>query len=510
MLLILLITLHAGCNNQPDMDTNDSTTLESGLTAEVEFVSSFTISTNPNMELERRFAVETQGVSDVSIVCEQNGELLLVESEVVNESHELRLFGLMFDTTYDCVALVTGEDEIKVEQISFTTALAPDLFPTFTASGDSSGSWLLFNNLDFCRFQTDENVLIITDTTGRPRWYYSVPESMDMDLDIHLISPNEIFFGGGWGRMDLNKPDTGIQRNINLSGETISERLAPEFGLSFNHHSEPLGDGRRLSLTSSINENEDMWWLGVGVELWHETDGLLWSWDSQSAYDAGTLPGSDTPEKNPYWANAAQLVDNDTAVMLSMYLMKQLVKIDMESGEIVWTLGPEGDFRLVNTSGAPLPPSEWIYGTHAPEWDGDRVLVYDNGNSRPGGNETRVSEYEIDTVTMTATKLWSYTEDDWKHPILGDVDRLASGGVLITAGNCSCCNGDDPAYHPSSLMELSETDHEVVWRMDWDSELGSVYRGELLGGCDIFSDAVECLEVAERVSVVMETIESAR
>lgn len=253
-----------------------------------------------------------------------------------------------------------------------------------------------------------------------------------------------------------------------------------------------------------------MWWLGVAVELWDETSGLLWTWDSQAAYDAGTLPGSDTPEKNPYWANAVQLVDNDTAVMLSLYLQKQLIKVDMATGDVLWRLGPGGDFRLIDESGSFLPPSEWIYGTHAPEWDGDRVLVYDNGNERPGGNETRVSEYQINTDDMTATKLWSYTEDDWKHPILGDVDRIPGGGVLITAGNCSCCNGNDPSYHPSAIMELSETDHEVVWRMDWDSELGSVYRGELLGGCDIFSDAVECLEVAERVSVVMETIESAR
>jgi hypothetical protein len=121
-----------------------------------------------------------------------------------------------------------------------------------------------------------------------------------------------------------------------------------------------------------------------------------------------------------------------------------------------------------------------------------------------------VTEYEIDTENMTATKLWSYSEDNWKHPILGDVDRLPGGGVLVTAGNCSCCNGDDPVYHPSAIIELSESEHEVVWRMDWDSDLGSVYRGELLGGCDIFSDAGECPDVAERVSAVMEAVESAR
>ena len=510
MPLLLLLALHGGCTKQLGSDTSDTNISESGYTTTDSLITSLVLNTNPAMELERRLAIETAEFSDISIICTQNGEQLLVESEASNDSHELRLFGLMFDTTYGCDVLAVGETESAVEMITFTTAPAPEGFPTFTASGDSSGSWLLFNNLDFCRFQTDENLIIISDTRGRVRWYYLVPEAMDMDLDTYLLSPTEIFFGGGWGRMDLNKPNTGLQRIINLSGETISERLAPEFGLSFNHHSEPMSGGRRLSLTSSINENEEMWWLGVGVELWHETDGVLWSWDSQSAYDTGSLPGSDTPEKNPYWANAAQLVDNDTAVMLSMYLMKQLIKIDMATGEIVWKLGPDGDFRLIDYDGSPLPPSEWIYGTHAPEWDEDRVLVYDNGNSRPGGNETRVSEYKIDTDAMTATRLWSYTEDDWKHPILGDVDRLDSGGVLITAGNCSCCNGDDPSYHPSSLMELSDGDRDVVWRMDWDSELGSVYRGELLGGCDIFSDPDECPEVAERVSAVMESIESAR
>jgi len=504
----ILLALLAGCSKQPVDDTNDTAQTDSSLPTRDGFISAFEVETNPDMELERRFLIETKAASSASVVCDNGEGALLVESEVNSDSHELRLYGLLFDSTYECKALVVGDSDSELELFSFTTGLPPAEFPTFTTTGESSGSWLLYNNLDFCRFQTDENLIIIGDTQGRTRWYYLIPESMDMDLDTYLLGPDEIFFGGGWGRMDLNKPDTGIQRTINLSGETLTERLSPDFGLSFNHHSEPLDEHRRLSLTSSINENSEMWWLGIAVELWHDTDGVLWSWDSQTAYDAGTLPASDTPEKNPYWANAAQLVENETAVMLSLYLQKQLVKVDMASGEIVWKLGPGGDFRLVDHNGAPLPPSEWIYGTHAPEWDGDRVLVYDNGNTRPGGDETRVSEYKIDTDNMTATRLWSYSEEDWRHPILGDVDRLSGGGVLITAGNCSCCNSNDPAYHPSAMIELSEGDHEVVWRMDWDEELGSVYRGELLSGCDIFSDSSECPEVAERVSAVMEAIDS--
>ena len=95
-------------------------------------------------------------------------------------------------------------------------------------------------------------------------------------------------------------------------------------------------------------------------------------------------------------------------------------------------------------SGFTLTSGEWFSHPHAPEVQPDgSVLLYDNGNFRPGtglepGQEapySRVVQYSLDTTTMTAAQTWEYRSDPPRYAaFVGDADQLDNGNVLVTDG----------------------------------------------------------------------------
>lgn len=192
----------------------------------------------------------------------------LVEAPAAAQ-HALTFRGLLADTSYDCL-VSTGPDEGEIA-LSFQTEPAPDALPTFSVSGDGpiSGAYTLFNSQAGC-FGGD-HWLLITDPEGRPRWVYDLGKEYVTDIDAYLLDAETLHYGGGWGLMSDLAPNRGIYRDLTLDGEILVERAVPDFGLGFNHHSEPLGDGSTVSLTGHLDTDGVRDWHGVGVEVWSPT-----------------------------------------------------------------------------------------------------------------------------------------------------------------------------------------------------------------------------------------------
>lgn len=110
-----------------------------------------------------------------------------------------------------------------------------------------------------------------------------------------------------------------------------------------------------------------------------------------------------------------------------------IIEIRAPSGEISMQLGRGGDVDLLDGG-----PADWFYHQHAPELRrrSDRefqVLVFDNGNLRPQGEErTRIVEYLVDREAKTAVRLRDF-QTDFFAEAAGDADRMPQGtGVLMT------------------------------------------------------------------------------
>jgi hypothetical protein len=164
-----------------------------------------------------------------------------------------------------------------------------------------------------------------------------------------------------------------------------------------------------------------------------------------------------------------------------------------------WIFGENGTIPIVGD-----PP----YYQHAVEVQDDgSILLYDNGNGRPGTTVGGAGEpgstptysravlYDVDDSSddpadWVVTQRWEHrTTDADGAPLyarfLGDADRVENGNVLITHGGISP-EGED-AFDHALIIEVvpeGEAGGDVVW----DLRLGSaerpvtVYRSERIPG----------------------------
>jgi hypothetical protein len=124
-------------------------------------------------------------------------------------------------------------------------------------------------------------------------------------------------------------------------------------------------------------------------------------------------------------------IASDGNYIVSWRNLDVITKIDASTGAIIWTLaGPfatiPGDFTF---SGDPL---EGFSAQHSVRsLDNGNLLVFDNG-TRHATQASRAVEYQLDTDTHTATKVWDFTH---APPIYtsftGSVQRLANGNTFI-------------------------------------------------------------------------------
>lgn len=153
-------------------------------------------------------------------------------------------------------------------------------------------------------------------------------------------------------------------------------------------------------------------------------------------------------------ANAVVLDPGHNALLVSLRHLDAVVALRYDedragpAGELLWELGPQGDVVLER--------GEWFHHQHAPEIQADgSILVYDNGNGRPGHGSagepplfSRVVHYDIEEAggrPVRASQRWEHRLRESDRPILayrlGDVDRLPNGNILVTHGHVTTAAG---------------------------------------------------------------------
>jgi hypothetical protein len=431
------------------------------------------------------------------------GEEHLVESPEPSVSHELAVMGLLAETDYRCEVSAGA----LTETIELRTGALPELSP-WIVQGEAQG-YTVFNTQRGIGGNLGPAWVVMVDGRGEVRWLYQVGGPLVSDLDVQ-VRGGVVHMGGGWAGMTEASPNRGVFRDVDLTGQVLLDRTVPDFGMGFNHHSELLEDGTYLSLTGSDERVGDNEWVGVGVERWSPAEGVVWSWSTQPLIDAGLMEEPAEDARTPYTANAVALVDDPhgPGAWISSYSRQELWRIDLATGQPTHLLGPGVGFTVEDTSGNALPSAELPHTQHDPQFTegplgpDTRVLLYDNGLHRPGGEYSRVVEYDVDLEREVLIRLWSWTEPDWFDPTMGGVQRLPDDHVLIAQGFNS--NRSPGSQDSSSLVELgplsASAEREVVWRMDLQDQAWPVYRAERLDGCAVFGHLQQCPALAERLA----------
>ncbi|MDR3668079.1 MAG: aryl-sulfate sulfotransferase [Ignavibacteriaceae bacterium] len=132
-------------------------------------------------------------------------------------------------------------------------------------------------------------------------------------------------------------------------------------------------------------------------------------------------------------ANAID-VDNSGNIVFSMRHLSSVIKIDRQTGNIIWTLGgKQNQFTFINEHES-NSPNYFSFQHDVRVLPNGNITLFDNGNQHQP-NYSRGVEYKLDEQNKTATLVWEFrhTPDIYGFA-MGSVQRLPNGNTLIGWG----------------------------------------------------------------------------
>lgn len=466
---------------------------------------------HPQDALARVLSVRLPSAQTLRIDCVEPGNPF--EQHVLRSPastfHTLTVRGLKADTLYVCEATLPSKTRVA-SAVFRTDKLPGDLVPplvTIPSTNLPQTAYTLFNygkvetpaKLAWCA----ANYLVIMDAQGNVRWYYQGPGCGDVDASY--IGSDQVLFTG---RSTRRYPPTIVDLDKQLQFEATSALGSPYEIEGGYEHDAGLSVYRDSIFTLSETKPPEGGRGFVIKEIDLNVNAVVWSWDSTlDGTSKGQLRTDDIDASgDSFHPNAVtdRLENGKHYVYLSLWKTSQVHKIDYDTKAIVWSLGIDGDFTLLDAAGKPAADTLWFFNAHdAKFYSGNRIYLYDNGTNRTlegGTHYSRALQLDLDPVAMTARIAFSYTEPDWAEPVWGGYDFLPeSSNTLVAMGHCyeedddryDICSGYDTNGHPSALVELNPQG-TPVWRADFTSIQLTTYRAERIGGCEIFSNATYC------------------
>jgi len=469
------------------------------------------------------------------------------------EQHTILLAGMRADSDYsvevdllDPSCAVVG----SVAALSVTTGSLPPDLPAMTASISDpermAPGLTMFNILDLRDdFGAGEDRpegtppppagwIFMADHEGEIVWFHSEPHPLG---DVRMLGDGTILY-------EFN--DTAARR-IDLRGNVLEEWAGSIITGRFkfdalgrqvvgddpvvvdtdamHHEHTPLPDGTRATLSTEIRVFDgfdeplcgedpatfDGTYHLVGdivVVFDPHSGGILSEFSMFDYFDPTTDPetlnlcglpfdfvfpnwlynGVDDQRRDWTHANGIEADEANNTLMVSIRHLDALIGIRWKTdangpaGEILWHSGPRGDLELLS--------GDWHLHQHAPELQADgTVLLYDNGNGRPGRGPadaplySRAVHYEIDAEAGTVEQLWEYRSNRDGQLLfaafVGDADRLENGNVLITNGGVNGSTGDALSAQITEVVPVGADDGSVVFSLEVNGGPGwIVYRAE--------------------------------
>jgi len=399
----------------------------------------------------------------------------------VGLQHEIPLVGMRPETRYwvEALALREGLEIGRSAAGHYTTGALPGNLPQFSVTVHRQELVQPGVTL-FAPFRrgtdpagNDVPSYIAVDSEGVVVWYYQVPTTSSWNTYLRLLPSGELL---------LSIPD-GF-RFITIAGETTAEITAAAAGLQGFHHDGIVLPSGNLVTLGAESRQVDVPGLGGQVTMradviyeLNPAGQIVWSWAAFDHFDPTRCPASCSriqpvsQTHNLTHGNALLYVEADDSLLFNARNQSWLVKISRVNGEVLWRLGPEGDFALVNEDTA--SGRGWFYSSHAPELqpDGD-ILVYDNGNDRPpliAPRFSRGARFRVDEAAMEAEQAWQHQVPSYT-PTFGDADQLPNGNVLLCAG------GPEAGAQARILEVTGDEPAELVWELSVPNR--SIYRAE--------------------------------
>jgi hypothetical protein len=139
--------------------------------------------------------------------------------------------------------------------------------------------------------------------------------------------------------------------------------------------------------------------------------------------------------------NAVSIDATDNNLLVSLRTTSEIVKINRQTGEVMWRLGGKANqFTFIGEHEENAP--YYTVGQHdIHRLANGNLLYFDNGNISGGGitpndrTYSRAVEYQLDESNKVAALVWEFRHTpDISAPCTGSVQRFANGNTLIGWG----------------------------------------------------------------------------
>ena len=441
-------------------------------------ITDITVEENPNSTISCIVSWKTDIPANSSVTFFADaGQTFIISDENETTTHRIAVVGMKDSREYH-LSVISGDAEQTAG--SFTTKALPvhlsNQSITIHQVDKTFNGWTLFTVASVIYIDGVRNpdpdfpgTMIAYDMDGDVVWY-SIQSDMRQG-DLHYY-PETGLISSTPTRTD--DPMQAAYREVNWEGVTVFDdpKYSADTTISYHHAFVRTNDGHLWSIRNheEIKEYEDGTPVTIVGDDLVEMDSLgnvLWAWNvfDHQVFDPSTIP----PEQEGVdWTHANSFDFNDT---LSQFYfnarnLSKIYKIDRATGDLLWTLGTDGDFTVDGDD-----TDFWFSFAHAVDvLDNGNILLYDNGND--ARDYSRAIEYELDEIAMTAKIVWQYGNevgDKWQTFYWGDADRLPNGNTQVVAGSFSRIGA-------SAIKEI-DASGEKVWELSFPHDGGESVLG---------------------------------
>ena len=225
-------------------------------------------------------------------------------------------------------------------------------------------------------------------------------------------------------------------------------------------------DSRFIDMSLLVSNGQPVAWItGILVlQEFNPDDELIFEWDAWEHLDITDYDNLDLTMSTINWMHANSIeIANDQNFLISNRVSSEVIKINRESGEVLWHLGgPLNEFTVINDSknGFSMQHDVRIL-------ENGNVTLFDNGvNHNPP--ISRAVEFELDESMKTVNLIWEYTHPDSVLGLaMGSVQRLPNGNTLINWGTMSNRGAliTEVTYDHNTTFEIQFPDEHKVYKV---------------------------------------------
>jgi arylsulfate sulfotransferase len=411
--------------------------------------------------------------------------------------------GMLANSTYHMQATVKFSDGVTfadLDQIFTTQAQPATSLPTLAAT--TTAGQTPQSGVEVLELESKLRV-VVTDLAGNVLWGYDPGPAVAGGPGPVKLLPNGHFLMGFGAQPD----GTGsLIQEVDLGGSVVWQMTAAQLNqalaaatcagcnitiIGTHHDFAPLPNGHLVVIAAAQQLVSGTTVTGdVLIDL-DQNHKPVWLWNEFDHLDVNRRP-----YLFPDWTHTNAIIysADDGNLIISIRHQNWLVKIDYNNGagtgDIIWHLGYQGDFTLLNADGSmDTSPTDWFYAQHGPSFATSNttgkfsLVLFDNGDDRgvavvAGGTcgvtgqpacYSTVPILDLDETAKTATLAFNPTAQFYSF-FGGNAEVLTNGNVEYHESAAPL-----PSVNAAIFEVTQSAPSQTVWQMQIKGQYA--YRG---------------------------------